>query len=110
MDSNPYTVTGVRYKAATEPLDYGSSSSTGGTCGSSQQGQGSSSYPEPSNSKAGWKRSASSGADNCPPCELYQRHYRGAEKAAIDAGLKGIVKHPLFSSPQGNPIHDSFCE
>ncbi|ODM93663.1 hypothetical protein Ocin01_13018 [Orchesella cincta] len=53
------------------------------------------------------RRSSGSG---CPPCELYQRHMRGTEKAAKDAGLDGIVKHPLYPYVQGNPIRDCFCE
>jgi len=35
---------------------------------------------------------------------------KGTEKAAKDAGLQGIVKHPLFPSPQGDPKESFFCE
>jgi len=50
------------------------------------------------------------GGNECPPCELYQRQMKGTEKAARDAGLAGIVKHPMFPYVQGNPIRDCFCE
>lgn len=65
---------------------------------------GSGQFPEQTSQKI---RRAGNG---CPPCELYQRHMKGQDKAAKDAGLAGIVKHPIFPYTQGNPIRDCFCE
>lgn len=53
---------------------------------------------------------ATGDGSNCPPCELYRKYMKGTEKAAKDAGLQGIVKHPLFPSPQGDPKESFFCE
>jgi len=85
----------ARYRAAT-------GGGGGGGAYADMNGGGDRVAPKP-------KRKCGSG-NGCPPCELYQRHYRGTEKAAKDAGLAGIVKHPMFPYVQGNPMRDCFCE
>lgn len=73
----------------------------------SARGGGAPDYTSPNVASSRSRRDQGNG---CPPCELYQRHMKGVEKSAKDAGLAGIVKHPLFPYTQGNPIRDCFCE
>jgi len=56
------------------------------------------------------KPRASNVIDSCGPCDLYQRHMRDTEKRAKDAGLEGSVKHPIYMTPQGRIMADTYCE
>jgi hypothetical protein len=96
---DPLAVSSIRYKAAIDPTQRRATPmkplGVGGCCAGGAVG-----YAPPGRRRG----------NGCPPCELYQKYYRGVEKAAIDAGLAGSVRHPITSRPQGPLIRNGFCE